>query len=359
MMRAFARSRLRRRVAGPFLAVAWMLFAAVDFAHAGTAEEDWQAVVALDAGPGEQPKSPEAASMMVVTFAARQEKVLRSFLAGHPADAHVFEATIRLSRVLQIRADFEQSEKLRAEAGRLLENLEKTATPEQRPELEFAKVARMMRALRRSDPAQCQALLEAARRFQSDYPNDRRVAALLAEVSTLFDNQPRTKESLLEDALAVAREGELKARITDDLKRVHLLGQVVTLSFTSVQGQEINIDSFAGHPVFVIFFGQFSSQSMSAVDKLQAELAPLPPGAVAVIGVNLDSKRETLFEILKTHHLAWPVAFDGKGWESPVVRGFGINLLPTVWLLDGHGRLRSLDALEGAAGLARQLLREH
>jgi hypothetical protein len=40
------------------------------------------------------------------------------------------------------------------------------------------------------------------------------------------------------------------------------------------------------------------------------------------------------------------------------VRGFGINLLPTVWLLDGHGRLRSLNALEGAAGLARELMRE-
>jgi len=360
MRRPFAGSPLWKRatVAAPLLAAAWMLLAAVDFAHAGTAEEDWQAVVALDAGPGEQPKSAEAAGAMVVTFAARQEKALRTFLAAHPEDAHVFEAKIRLSRVLQIRAAFEQSEKLRTEAARLLESLEKTATPEQRPELEFAKIARMMRALHRSDPAQCQALLEAARRFQSDYANDRRVAALLTEVSTLFDNQPRTKESLLEDALAVAKEGDLKARITDDLKRVRMLGQVVTLSFTSVQGQEVNLDSFAGHPVFVIFFGQFSTQSMSAVDKLQAELAQLPAGAVSVVGVNLDIERETLLQTLKTHRLVWPVAFDGKGWESPLVRGFGINLVPTVWLVDGHGRLRSLNALEGAAGLARQLMRE-
>jgi hypothetical protein len=34
-------------------------------------------------------------------------------------------------------------------------------------------------------------------------------------------------------------------------------------------------------------------------------------------------------------------------------------MVPTVWLLDGHGHLRSLNALEGAATLARQLLREH
>jgi len=360
MTRVFARSPLRKRVVvtASRLAAALILAGAVGSARAGTAEEDWQAVVALDAGPGEQPKSPEAAAVMVVNFAARQERALRTFLAAHPGDEHAFEAKIRLSRVLQIRGDFEQSGKLHAEAAHLLESLDKTATPEQRPELEFAKVARMMRALHRSDAVECQALLEAARRFSGAYPNDRRVAALLTEVSTLFDNQPRTKESLLEDALTTAKEPDLKARINDDLKRVRLLGQVVTLSFTSVQGQEVNIDSFAGRPVFVIFFGEFSTQSMSAVDKLQAELKQLPPGAAAVLGVNLDIKRETVLDTLKTHHVAWPVAFDGKGWESPVVRGFGVNLLPTVWLLDGHGRLRSLNALEGAAGLARELMRE-
>ena len=57
--------------------------------------------------------------------------------------------------------------------------------------------------------------------------------------------------------------------------------------------------------------------------------------------------------------MTWPVACDGKGWESPLVRGLGINALPTVWLLDAHGRLRSLNALESAVAQARQLLREH
>ena len=111
-----------------------------------------------------------------------------------------FEARLRLARLLQIRADFESSEKPRAEAKRLLDELEKTATPEQRPELDFAKVARLMRGLRPPDAAQRDEVLKAARRFQAAHPADRRVAALLAEVATLFDSQPKTKEILLEDA---------------------------------------------------------------------------------------------------------------------------------------------------------------
>ena len=208
------------RLATLFLAAAFFYSGTLPGARAGTPEEDWQAVVALDAGPAQHPQTAEAAGNMVVAHLAKQEKALRTFLAEHPEDTHAFEAKLRLSRLLQIRADFEQSEKLRVEAASLLESLEKTATPEQRTELEFSKVTRLMRSLHRDNPAQCQALLDAARRFQAAYPTDRRVAPLLAEVATLYDNKPQLKESLLEDALSAVRESDVKARIQDDLKRV-------------------------------------------------------------------------------------------------------------------------------------------
>jgi len=327
-------------------------------ALAGTAEEDWQAVIALDAGPHEQPDSPKAVGSMVTTHLSRQERALRTFLAAHPQDAHAFEAEIRLSRALQIRGDFEASEKLHMESKRILDSLEKTVTPEQRPELEFAKIARMMRILKRSDSTQRDDLLKATRAFTEAYPTDHRDASLLAEVAGLYDTQPKLKESLLEDAQAMAKDPDLKARIADDLTRVHLLGQEVPLKFTSVQGQEIDVASFAGKPVFIIFFAQNSVPSILALTKLQQAVATLPQGSIRVLGVSLDRNRETVVDTLKSHGLSWPTAWDGKGWEGATVRGFGINALPTVWLLDSHGKLRSLSALEGAASLARQLMRD-
>jgi hypothetical protein len=338
------------------LCAALLLAGAGDGAWAGTVDEDWQAVVTLDAGPGGQPDTAEAAGTLVVNHLTKQEKALRAFLAAHPEDAHAFEAQLRLARLLQIRADFTGSEKLRVESKRLLDALEKTATPEQRPELEFAKVARLMRILKHGDTTQRDDLLKAARHFQADFPTDRRVAALLTEVATLFDTQPKTKELLLEEAQAIAKDPDLQSRIADDLKRVRLVGQVVPLTFTSVQGQEVSLASLAGRPVFILFFAQTSLPSIAALDKLRQEVGQLPQGSIRVIGVNLDEKREAVVNLLKTRNLTWPIAWDGKGWESPVVRGLGINALPTVWLLDSQGRLRSLNALEGAAAKARELM---
>lgn len=325
---------------------------------AGSADEDWQAIVALDAGPQEQPKTREAAAQMVATHLARQEKALRTFLAGHPGDARAFEAKVRLARLLEIRASFENSSKALTESKRLLDELEKIATPEQRPQLDFAKVARLMRGLRPSDPAQREAVLKAARQFQAAHPTDSRVAGLLAEVATLFDQQPTTKEALLEDARASNPDDELKARINDDLKRVRLLGTEVPLRFISLQGEEFNLESLRGRPVFVVFFATVSPPAVAALGQLQQEIASLPKGAVRIVGISLDEKREPLVALLKARGLTWPVAFDGKSWESPLVRELGINALPTVWLVDSRGRLRSLNALEGAASKARQLLQE-
>lgn len=177
-------------------------------------------------------------------------------------------------------------------------------------------------------------------------------------MATLYDSQPETKKLLLEEAQAAAKEPDVKARIADDLRRVRLLGQEVPLSFTSVQGEEIKIESYAGRPVFIIFFAQGSPPAMAALGKLQQEVARLPQGSIKVLGVTIDPKREMVLDLLKTRSLTWPMAWDGKGWDGPLVRGLGINVLPTVWLLDAHGRLRSLNALEGAAEQARQLLRE-
>jgi hypothetical protein len=338
------------------LASACVFLGASNSVLAGTAEEDWQAVTALDGGPTGKPESAEAVGALVINHLAKQEKVLRAFLADHADDSRAFEAQLRLARLLQLRADFENSDKLRAESKRILDNLDKTATPEQRPELEFSKVARMMRLLKKGSAEQRDDLLKAARRFETNFPDDRRVAALLAEVATLFDTQPKTKEQLLEDALRQAKDPDLRARITDDLKRVRLFGQEVPLAFTSVQGQEINVSAFAGKPVFIIFFAQSSPPAMAALAKLQQEVGQLPQGSIRVIGVNLDPKREMAIEALKTRGLSWPTACDGQGWESPLVRGLGINTLPTVWLLDAKGRLRSLNALDGAATQARQLI---
>ena len=138
--------------------------------RAGDVETDWKEVTVLDAGPQEHPTTTEAARIMVINHLVRQEKALRAFLAAHSEDEHAFEAWLRLSRVFQFRGDMEGSEKMRTEGRRILAELEKTATPAQRTELDFSKITQRMRAIQQPTQANREELLALARKFQADHP---------------------------------------------------------------------------------------------------------------------------------------------------------------------------------------------
>jgi hypothetical protein len=54
----------------------------------------------------------------------------------------------------------------------------------------------------------------------------------------------------------------------------------------------------------------------------------------------------------------WPTTCSGKGWEDSLVRRLGINALPTVFVFDKQGRLRTLNARQGYEPLIRKLIAE-
>jgi hypothetical protein len=324
---------------------------------AGDAREDWAAAIALDAGPGVKPKTAAEAYSLALSHTDKQEKALRVFLAAHPDDGHAFEATLRLARVLDLRAEM-KSEPASEAAASLMENAGQIATTlEQRTELEFALLTRRMRKWRSKRPPieERRALLEQARKFESAHPVDRRVPALLAEVASLFDFEPATKEGLLLKVKKIAKEPELTAQIADDLRRLAFLGKVLPLRFTALDGRRVDVKSWQGKVVGIVFFATWSEPSRRALFAL--EQASVAAGERAeFIAVSLDTDRADLDAFLRDKGITCPVAWDGKGWDGPLIQALGINSVPTAWLLDTKGVLRSLDALEEPDEQIRRLL---
>jgi peroxiredoxin len=326
-------------------------------AFAGAPDEDWKALVALDAGPETAPKNVVEARRIMTAHVGKQEQAAREFLKEHSRDPRTFEARLRLARILQIKADMQDAKIASPEVDALIREAEKMAAPEQRADVEFARLSYTMRSARDSGPDQRQRLLDATRVFQSSHPNDRRIPALLTEIATLFDAQPKVKHSLLVAAQQRAEDEDLRSRIADDLRRVEMVGQPVSLRFEPPQGDPVSIADHKGKVVVLVFFAAWSPPAVEAVLDLQKVLPGLPADQVQFIGVSLDTKPEPLEEFVEAQKIKWPIICDGKGWESPLVRSLGINAIPTVWLLDREGRLKSLNALERTTSQIQDLLR--
>lgn len=321
-------------------------------------ESAWSAVEALDASkPPHAPASREEARSMALAILSKKEEVLRMFLAQYPKSPRAVEARIRLAHLMLTQSDF-SGQPARAEmATTMINDALATANETTRPDFLFAKITLAMRRIAMPTEKDRESLTTQALAFQKQYPTDRRVAGLLTEMATLYDDQPKRKESLLNEALRASRSEEMSTRIHDDLKRLAMLGQPVIIQGKGSKGENIDTNRLHGKVVVVYFFAGFSAPSVAGLEVLQQLRSTFSRGQVEIVGVNLDPSLEVVRAIAEPRQIDWPILWDGKGWHSPLIRQLAINALPTLWILDKKGTLRTLNAKDDCEPLIRALLK--
>jgi len=339
-------------------------------ALAETADEAWANIETLRKGPGTPPAdAPEQVVSMAREHLAKQEKALESFIAKYPSDPRRHEAVIELSGVTATLAASLSDRNRMDKAIRDLAAVErdKDAPSKTRADAAFQRITTTMQTVvaagqsRSGELSGARNLIyDAAGNFATRYPEDKRSARLLAEAATLFDDLPDRKRKILEQASLLARDDGTKRRVADDLKRLGLLGKTGNVSFDTVQGGTFSLADQRGKVVVLVFWAGWSPPSVAWLAGLADEARDWPANRVAIATVSLDERRQNCTETLRKLAIGqWPTACSGKGWEDPVARSLGINAMPTVFVYDTEGKLRSLNARENCGALVRKLVAEN
>lgn len=322
-------------------------------------EKDWEAILALDKGPAAQPANVREAKSLAVEHLARQHRALEEFLARHPADERAVDARIRLASLLATSGKIDGKQSRIDEAMRRFAAIEGDGTipSEKRAEAGFRRVCLLMQSLDGMEGGRRGDFVNAARNFEVRYPRDPRVPRLLVEVATICDEDPGLKRRLLERAATYPADAALKARIADDLRRLELLGKPFDQQFALMDGGVFKTTAMRGRVGVLVFWAAESIPSVLWLRDFRRALATLPGNKIAVAAVALDRDRRIVNEAVGNLGItAWPIGFDGKGWESPIVRRCGVNALPTVFLIDQRGVLRSINARHSYKQLINSLL---
>ena len=315
-------------------------------------EAAWKEVLRLDAGPQSPLDGPTRMSERYASHLLEQEAALRKFLLLAPT-ARSFEANFRLVRVLSLRSEMEGKAALQDEADAMLERLERQASLPEQAHIAFERISQWMRRNRLPSKEQRLELLAAAREFRDRFPSDPRVARLLVEVATQFDRDPERKQALLEDAQKLTRDAMLRRRIEDDFRKLGLLGKPLQLKFTGVDSRAVNLEQMRGKPVVLLYVSGNAQTSLLGWKSVNETLQAWPE--VQRICVSVDEDRAVMERIRKEYGEGWILGWDGMGWNSPLARRWGINAVPTAWLLDAQGRLISLNAREDLEGQLKAL----
>jgi hypothetical protein len=323
-----------------------------------TANADWSEIVALDRPVTRLSPDALKAKAELKTHFEAQIAANKAFLRENPGDPHAFDSQVRLAVAEARLGSLEKDPRVVDAAVSRMISLEKQAPDErQRAETMFRRISLQWQDLGNDPDRRRERAVTSALNFAGAFPDDRRAPRLLAEASTACDNQPGLKRRLVTQALglpATSADPSLKRRLEDDIRRLDLLGKPVNLSFRAIDGSVVDLSRDRGKVVAIVFWAADSAPCLVWMRDFVTYAAGIPD--LKVVGISLDRDRGDLEAAVRTLKINWPMAFDGRAWEGHIVREFGINALPTLWLIGGQGNLETLNARDNYQLKIRELL---
>ncbi|HVX85092.1 MAG TPA: TlpA disulfide reductase family protein [Phycisphaerae bacterium] len=198
--------------------------------------------------------------------------------------------------------------------------------------------------------------------FIAAAPKESRGAGLLfAEAGQEIDGaKQRALYQRIVDGYGQSKEaGAVKGR----LQQINGLGKPFELTFTdAVSGKEISLQKdLKGKVVVVDFWATWCMPCVAEMPANKAIYEKFKGKGVEFVGVSLDlpgDGLQKLKDFVADKELPWPQYYEGKGWESDFSKGWGIDSVPTIFVVDKKGNLASVSGEGKLEELIPKLLAE-
>jgi thiol-disulfide isomerase/thioredoxin len=128
---------------------------------------------------------------------------------------------------------------------------------------------------------------------------------------------------------------------------------------TTLKNESWKLDKYKGKVVLVDFWATWCPPCREEIPKVAKLYADNHDKGFEIIGVTCDNDRGELMSFLKEHpEMPWTELFHpGTGWH-PLTKKFNIHGIPTMYLVDRNGLLRSTEAIQSKEELVPKLLEE-
>ena len=154
----------------------------------------------------------------------------------------------------------------------------------------------------------------------------------------LVHDYPASKFTPLE----VANIKKLEPAIALQQVRVGLTNGVAFPDFQGkdLSGSPVSIGGLKGKVVLLDFWATWCPVCVHELPTVAAIYKKYHSQGFEIIGINQDEDLVTAGRFVKENELAWPQYFDG---EKKLAEKYGVEVLPTTYLLDGEGRIIASD----------------
>lgn len=123
------------------------------------------------------------------------------------------------------------------------------------------------------------------------------------------------------------------------LRRLQSVGKPIRLVGTGLSGKSIDLARYRGQVVLIDYWATWCRPCLDAMDDIKQLQAKYGAQGFVVIGVNLDSDKNTAVNYIRQNRLSWDSVYEAGGLESAFANELGILTLPTKILIDRRGNV--------------------
>jgi thiol-disulfide isomerase/thioredoxin len=185
------------------------------------------------------------------------------------------------------------------------------------------------------------------------------LSARLEKIATETMNNPMVDQIKQGLAAEKAQKAEMDAA---EAKMKQLENKPMEVKGKTVDGKDFSTAAWKGKVVLVDFWATWCGPCVAELPRVQKIYTDYHAKGLEILGVSNDFDAKALTDFTAKEKMPWPQLFDataaaGHQW-NPVTLGYGINGIPTMFLIDKKGVCRSVDAREKMEEMIPKLLAE-
>lgn len=115
------------------------------------------------------------------------------------------------------------------------------------------------------------------------------------------------------------------------------------VALPSVKGDTVRLSSLKGKVVLLDFWASWCMPCRLSNRKLVKLYPKYRNKGFEIMSVSIDDDTKDWKKALEKDKISWPAVIDKGGWDTPTPRRWGVEAIPSSFLIDKEGRVIGMD----------------